>query len=354
MLSAFIKGDNMSDYYDGTKLLSLSDRNGEKPEIYICVGNRTAGKSVFFKRLCLNGFVRNKKKFVLLYRFNYELPGCSQMFFNDIEPLFFQGSEMREESVAKGMFYKLFYNEEECGFAVSLSNSDALKKYSSFFVDVENVFMDEFQSETNHYAPDELTKFQSVHVTMARGQGKQYRYIRTMLASNSVSIINPYFVAFGIHKLLRDNTNYLRGNGWVLEQTFNESASKAIEQSAFNKAFQSQYMSYASQNVYLNDNKAFIEHISGYAVYRCTIKFGNKYFAVREFTQDGIVYINDKPDMNNPLKLVFKAGDHDQNLLMADRSSMVLNYLKKAFNTGVMRFNSLEAKNMIFDILSIK
>lgn len=36
-------------YYDGTKLLSLKDADGNKPEIYLCVGNRTAGKTVFLK-----------------------------------------------------------------------------------------------------------------------------------------------------------------------------------------------------------------------------------------------------------------------------------------------------------------
>lgn len=31
-------------YYDGTKLLSMTDLNGKKPEIFICTSNRTAGK----------------------------------------------------------------------------------------------------------------------------------------------------------------------------------------------------------------------------------------------------------------------------------------------------------------------
>ena len=81
-------------YYDGTKLLSLKDADGAKPEIYLCVGNRTAGKTVFFKRLCLNNFIQGKGKFVLLYRFNYELSSCADMFFRDIRPLFFENGEI--------------------------------------------------------------------------------------------------------------------------------------------------------------------------------------------------------------------------------------------------------------------
>ena len=37
----------MGKYYDGTKLLSLQDINGNKPEIYMCTSNRSAGKTTF-------------------------------------------------------------------------------------------------------------------------------------------------------------------------------------------------------------------------------------------------------------------------------------------------------------------
>ena len=34
-------------FYDGTKLLSMTDLNGDKPEIYICTSNRSAGKTTW-------------------------------------------------------------------------------------------------------------------------------------------------------------------------------------------------------------------------------------------------------------------------------------------------------------------
>ena len=39
-----------SKYYDGTKLLSLNDIDGNRPEIYICTSNRSAGKTTWFNR----------------------------------------------------------------------------------------------------------------------------------------------------------------------------------------------------------------------------------------------------------------------------------------------------------------
>ena len=40
-----------SNYYDGTKLLSLKDINGKTPEVFMCTSNRSAGKTTYFNRL---------------------------------------------------------------------------------------------------------------------------------------------------------------------------------------------------------------------------------------------------------------------------------------------------------------
>ena len=41
----------MGQYYDGTKLLSMLDINGKRPEIYMTTTNRTGGKTTYFGRL---------------------------------------------------------------------------------------------------------------------------------------------------------------------------------------------------------------------------------------------------------------------------------------------------------------
>ena len=63
----------MNKYYDGTKLLSMLDINGNKPEIYMVTTNRTGGKTTYFSRLLVNRFLKRGEKFALLYRYNYEL-----------------------------------------------------------------------------------------------------------------------------------------------------------------------------------------------------------------------------------------------------------------------------------------
>ena len=41
----------MPKYYDGTKLLSMKDLDGNTPEIFMVTSNRTAGKTTYFNRL---------------------------------------------------------------------------------------------------------------------------------------------------------------------------------------------------------------------------------------------------------------------------------------------------------------
>jgi hypothetical protein len=64
-----------------------------------------------------------------------------------------------------------------------------------------------------------------------------------------------------ISNRLNSKVKFLRGNGFVVEQGFNEAARDAQMNSAFNCAFSNdeEYTAYAAEGVYLNDNEAFIE-----------------------------------------------------------------------------------------------
>ena len=124
------------------------------------------------------------------------------------------------------------YIGESCGYAITLNSADQIKKYSHLFSDVDMIIFDEFQSETNHYCSDEIKKFLSVHTSIARGNGEQVRYVPVYMLGNQVSIINPYYVELGITARLSEEVNFLRGDGFVLENGFIDSASQAQKLSA--------------------------------------------------------------------------------------------------------------------------
>lgn len=331
----------------------MLDLNGEKPEIYLCTSNRSAGKTTYFNRLFVNKFKKNAEKFMLIYRYNYELDGCADKFFKDIESLFFHGDTMSSKRKASGIFHELFLNDESCGYAISLNSADQLKKYSHLFSDVQRMLFDEFQSETNHYCSDEIRKFISVHTSVARGQGKQARYLPVYMVGNPVSIINPYYIELGISVRLRDDTKFLKGVGYVLEQGFVESASNAQKDSGFNKAFsKNSYVAYSSQCVYLNDNKAFIEKPNGTGRYLCTIRYKGIDYAVREFAESGCIYVDDRSDASFRLKITVTTDDHEINYVMLKRNDIFLSTLRLYFEKGCFRFKDLKCKEALLKALS--
>lgn len=340
-------------YYDGTKLLSLKDLDGNTPEIFVCTTNRNGGKTTYFSRLCMNRFLEGKGKFCVLYRFGYELGDCADKFFKDISTLFFDGAIMESKTRAKGLYKELFFEGQSCGYAVAINSADQIKKQSHLLSDVSRMFMDEFQSETNSYCPDEIKKFRSIHTSIARGQGEQVRYVPVYMCANPVSLLNPYYTAWGFSNRLKEDTKFLRGHGIVLEQGFVESASEAQLSSGFNKAFgNDQYLAYSAQNVYLFDNKAFISKPTGKSRYITTLKYKGKEYAIREFIDDGILYCDDKPDTQFKSKIAVTLDDHNINYVMLKNNEIFLNNMRYFFDRGCFRFKDLTCKEVILTALS--
>lgn len=345
----------MSKYYDGTKLLSLKDLDGQRPEIYMVTTNRTGGKTTYFGRYSVRRFLNFNEKFALLYRFNYELDNVSDKFFKDLKTLFFPNMEMTSKRLAHGIFHELFLNDRSCGYAITLNSADQLKRYSHLFSDVDRILFDEFQSETNHYCDKEVKKFQSIHTSIARGQGEQTRYVPVYMMSNPVTLLNPYYSAMKIGSRLQSNTKFLRGSGWVLEQGYVDSAAKAMKQSGFAKAFaEDDYMKYSTEAVYLNDNYAFVETIQGKCKYVCTLRYMGKEYGIKEYLERGVVYVDDKPDLTYPYKITVTTEDHQINYLMLQKHDMFIMNMRFLFNKGVFRFKNLECKEAALAALSYR
>ena len=338
----------------------MKDINGNKPEIYMCTTNRTGGKTTWFNRYMVNSFLKEKGKFCLVYRYKYELDAIADKFFKCIGELFFTNMVMQTERKAQGTYIELFLSPKNndkkllsCGYAVALNSADQIKKYSHTFSDVNRMLFDEFQSETNSYCDREIEKLLSIHTSIARGNGEQGRYVPLYMCANPVSIINPYYGELGISSRLNSDTKFLRGDGFVLEQGFNENASNAQQESGFNRAFAgNKYVEYSSQNVYLNDCQSFIEKPTGKSRYLGTLKYENKEYGLREFREEGIIYCDDKPDKTHLNKLAVTTSDHAINYVMLKANDLFISNLRFYFDKGCFRFKDLKCKEVILKTLA--
>lgn len=343
-----------NNFYNGTKLLNTKDLNKQMPELFICVGNRTGGKTTFFNSKLVEDFLNDGKKFILLYRYVNELVDVVDKFFKDIKGLFFNDVEMSSESKASGSYLELFMDERPCGYAICLNNSDKIKKQSHLFSDASIILFDEFQSETDKYLKNEVKKFISLHVSLARGQGEQIKYLPVIMVSNHVSKINPYFVELEVENRLQFNTKFLRGDGWVLELNENQSAIEEAKKSGFNRAFKNNdYFGYAYQSKYLNDNIAFIENLKGDGKHLFNIVYKGSTYALIEFQEKGLIFVTDKFKTTPRRTFVLETEEHDINLVMLKRNEWLFKQLKLFYEKGVFRFRNQKCKDATIKMLTL-
>lgn len=343
----------MQQYYDSEKLLSIKDLDGLEPAIYMITSNRCAGKTTHFLLKAIETFKNTKRKTALIYRHQYELSSACSIFQSALKIYDSMQHELITVSHAKGLFYEFLLDGESFAFSLSLSNVDALKKYSPLFSEVDICIFDEFQKEDGIYLKNEVQKLQSLLISVARGGGAQSRPIKMFLLGNNVSMLNPYFVYFDINRRFKPDTKFIRGHGWIAEFNFNESASKAIKENALFRAFDSDYMKTSAYNKKLFKEDEFLENCVGKTKYLFTIKHDGKLWGVREELSTGRTFINEKPDNNCKTTIVFTSGEHGSNTIMVNKNSFTIKKLKESYELGLLRFSSLNAKNVVYDILAI-
>lgn len=341
-------------YYDATKLLSQTDINGKKPWLFMSTSNRGPGKTTWFCRYLVKRFKKYGEKFILIYRFSYEVSDVPDKFFKDIHVLFYPDDEMTQKMRAKGKYAELFLNDVSCGYAVALNDADALKKHSHVFSDVERGFMDEFQSETGHYCQGEVKRFLSLVMTISRGRGKQMRYVPFYMVSNFITLLNPYYINLGIADKLSLKTNFFKGDGFVLEQSFYQEVADLQTENGILRAFSDNiYAKATREKIYLNDDETFIQEPEGMSRYIATLIFEGQKYSVREYKDKGILYCGATYDETFPKVLAITTDDMDINIVSIKQHSFLVSMFKTYFQYGSFRFQNQACKSAIFKLLSL-
>lgn len=347
-----------TNYYDGKKLLEKTDLDGEKPEIYICTGNRAAGKSYYFKRFLIQQFLKNtENKFFIIFRKRDEMINSIEAFFSDIRTddcfKYLKKFEYESKSEMAGAYQVWYFCETEMAYCTYLNAAEKIKRASARFVKTEWIFFDEMQSEIYAYVANEIDKFVSIHTSIARGGGNQSRYLPCILIGNSASVENPYFRAMGVSERFNPDAKFIRGNGWVAEFCSNESAKNALSESRFSKAFNgNKYLKYATENTFLLDYTNFVEKRkiqNATQVWRFI--FEGTYIGCWYLRNENIFYFSMKNDPSQKAIAISKA-DHDVETLFL---LVPLERLRDYFDRGGVRFENLAISNIIIEnLLKIK
>ena len=340
-------------------LLNLKDKNHETPEIFIVTSNRTGGKTYGISKVLLEDYFEKGEKFALLTRWTKDLGNVANGIMDVVIKDNYPDYELVEEVRMNGVYSQIFLthkisdketHKECCGYVLPINGSDNIKKISSLFYDVCTMFLDEFQAEK--YCPNEVNKFTNLHFSIARGGENGVRYVKTILASNTIDITNPYFEALDMSSKIQTTTKKYRGEGFVYLNYQNEIVANAQRESAFNRAFASnkQIMSNID-NSWLNNNWVSVgkpDGTWGRGKYICTIVDENNKYGVLHYDND-FWYIGRRIDITCP-NIYSMSENGTENIEVVQRCFALAN-ISKAFLRGLVRFSDVSVKDKILRII---
>ena len=345
------------EYYNPIRLFTEKDVDGEYSGVAMTCSNRSAGKTSAFVAASCILLKEYGIQTAWFYRSIGELNSVTAMYSNMLSIYPLLGTEVKGKSVDKnGNIYRYTLDGEPFGFSFALNgNMDVVKKMSNEFANVYFFFFDEFALEKGNYVKNECEKMQSLLITIARGGKSQSRWFKMIMASNNISLLNPYFVFFGIHKRYQKECKMMHGSGFVCEFTHNESASSAIQENqslkAFRKGHYLQSMSVGDQM--LIDDAVFVQKPTGRSRYLFTIEHSGRSYGVYEYYEEGYIYITHKHNPSCTFVAVFRDGDHTQNTVMLNHYDYLFSGLVDAYRGAYLRFDDLDSKNMALELLGI-
>ena len=171
----------MGIYYDLNKLLS------HNKILNFVIGPRGGGKSFAAKKWAINGWLKNRKEFIYLRRYNTELLEIGN-WFSDIASFYPE----HEFAVEGGHF---FIDGEVAGYYIALSTSQQKKSVS--YPNVNKIIFDEFIIDKGRvtYLKEEVQMFLDFYETVARLRED----VTALLIANAITVVNPYFTYFHIY-----------------------------------------------------------------------------------------------------------------------------------------------------------
>lgn len=351
----------MVDFYDCEPLLSMKDKHGEVPAIFIvCSRVRGPGKTFSFTWKLMRDYFDFGHRFVLLSRTQKETGTVADGMFKAMLDVKYPGYSLVEKKRQSGVYsdvyltWKVYSDEdddegtnrsEHCGYVVALNASDSVKKISSHFSDAQAIYFDEFMPEHHDtYLKNEVSKFHSVYKSIARGGGESSRYVPVYMSSNTISVANPYFIQMGLSGKIQPETKRVRGDGWVFQRATNDALVDVHASSPFERAMGGLRAGKYDDNSWVNDSTSGVCKPDrwGSNFYVGTLEIDDQSYGFRVYPEVGLLYVSRSVDESFPG--IYRAdsdGDLTAQLLRASDLGWIF---KRNINRGTVRFQDQTCK----------
>lgn len=270
----------ISAWYSPKKCLSLNATYN------FIVGPRGNGKTFAFKVKSIKDALYKGREFVYLRRWKPEIKEAAPAFFTDIvKKNKFPDWDFRVNGKYAQASRKVKNEQDEkkrkwktIGYFAALSVSGSMRSIS--FANVHNLMFDEFIApdfKFPKYLPSEFKAFLEFYNTVDRYEGRT----RVFFISNSVTIMNPYFIALDLQPEKMGKLNALHKNKdtgvpfVAVEYIESIDFTAQVNQTAFGQwiaEIDPEYAAYAVDNEFSDSHEKLIAKKTSQSEYLFTIE----------------------------------------------------------------------------------
>ena len=315
----------------------------------VVIGPRGDGKTYGAKEHAIKKAIKAGEQFILLRRYKTEL-NTRTSFFADIADNIeeqFPDHAFRVNGGEAQMKRPGADKWETIGFFVALSNSQQKKSVS--YAKVTTIIFDEFIIDKGalHYLPNEVRALMDFYITVDRYQERT----RVFMISNTVSIMNPYFIEWNIRP--KKNQEWIvRGDGVVCVHLIRDHAfAEEVRQTRIGQFIDnSEYADYAIDGVFLDNHMEMVKQKTPEAKYYATIETETGLFSWWIDRITGQHFVSEKRPKQEWIwtMLPEKMTEGKVFMLPNDKSLQVL---RSAFSRGRLFFSSAQARNAFVGVM---
>lgn len=322
-------------YYNPNKMLSYNRI------LSFLIGSRGIGKSYSMKKYCINRFIKYGEQFIYVRRYKQELKKVTS-YFDDIAKEF-PGVNFK----VKGR--QFFINEKLAGWAIPLSAWQSEK--SNAYPNVTTIIFDEFlrEKDKSGYLPNEVEALLNLMDTVFRGRENG----RCICMSNSTTVVNPYFLYFGLVPDL--NKRFNAYESILIEIPDSADFSAERRKTKFGRLIDgTNYGDMSLDNEFVNDSSLFIEKRSKNSKFKFLVVYQGLKMGIWVDTQLGLMYLSTEYDPDSKLSFAILKDDLDENtqLVSSWKQNFYISRMVNAFLKGLLRFDSQVVRNIAYEMFN--
>lgn len=316
-------------YYDGTRILSYN------APVNIIVGERSEGKTYFFKRKGIRNFLRNGSTWVYLRRHDsiFKKTLNKRPFFGDVAQEF---PDISFKVEGRDMLLKRDGDDKWQVFGHFAALSQAQTYKGTTDPTCTMLVFDEFINEQRvpPYLPNEPTVLMNYWETLDRREDR----VKIVMLANAADMVNPYFLEWGI---VLDKPGIRRYRNGMLVVQWDDNpgfAAHAADSNIGRFTAGTGYDSYARGNIFIGSGDEFIEAKTKNARAVCAILFRDQSFGIWRDSKQGRYYVT-KKTARDMMTFTLTTDDHRPNLIMLEQADPFLKVLVTHYRYGSLYFD---------------